>query len=331
MFFESRNIERIRQEIEQAQFIVITTHKSPDGDAIGSSLGLRRILENMGKKAIVVVPDPFPEAFSYLVGEVKDFSLHKIEVEEAISNADLIFCLDYNDLKRIAGVGGLVANSNATKVMIDHHPFPSDEFDILFSSTNTGSTAEMIFHFIEDLDEYHLLDEIAATALFTGILTDTGSFKYGTTATTFSVASSLVQKGAKSEEIQKMIFDRNSVDRLKLNGFAISEKLEIIEDGKVALISLNDQELERFNFKRGDTEGLVNRALSIEGVEVAVFVSSRDGETRLSFRSKNNIKVNTIASENFQGGGHVRAAGGKSNESVEQTVQELKRIMGNYV
>jgi len=331
MFFESRNIERVRQEIEQAQFIVITTHKSPDGDAIGSSLGLRRILENMGKKAIVVVPDPFPDTFSYLEGEVKDFSIQKIEVEEAINNADLIFCLDYNDLKRIAGVGVLVANSNATKVMIDHHPFPSDEFDILFSSTNTGSTAEMIFHFIEDLDEYHLLDEIAATALFTGILTDTGSFKYGTTATTFSVASSLVQKDAKSEEIQKMIFDRNSVDRLKLNGYAISEKLEIIEEGKVALISLNDQELERFNFKRGDTEGLVNRALSIEGVEVAVFVSSRDGETRLSFRSKNNIEVNTIASDNFQGGGHVRAAGGKSNESVEQTVQALKRIMGNYV
>ena len=331
MFFNTNDINRVLAEIEKCSNPVIICHKSPDGDAIGSSLGLRRILENKGKHATVVVPDTYPEVFAYLQGEVLDYSLESEVSIRRIEEADIIFCLDFNDLKRIGGLTPYIQEHKAVKVMIDHHPYPSNEFDILLSSTTTGSTAELVFHLIQDLDEHHLIDRVAATALLTGIITDTGSFKYGTSAVTFSVASSLVGAGAPSEDIQKAIFDQNSLSRLRLNGFAISEKLALHYEGKLAIVWLEEEELKRFDFKRGDTEGLVNQALSIKGVEVAVLITPRDGETRLSFRSKNDVKVNGIASSHFSGGGHERAAGGTSMLPVKQCADEVIEIMVKYV
>ncbi|NND77920.1 MAG: bifunctional oligoribonuclease/PAP phosphatase NrnA [Flavobacteriales bacterium] len=330
MHFKRADIERALKEIENAQKVVIITHRSPDGDAIGSSLGFAKALENWGKEVTVVIPDAYASVFNYLEGNILDHSENTVGAEDAIRSADLLFCLDHNDLKRVGNVREVVDKAIVTKILIDHHPYPSNEFDIMFSSTSYGSTAEMVFHFLDDLDSLHLINEEGATALMTGIITDTGSFKYGTSAITFSVASQLVGKGAKSEDIQKAIFDQNTISRLRLNGYALSEKLEILEDINAAIISLNGDELERFNFQKGDTEGLVNQALSIKGIKMAVFVQDRNGETRLSFRSQDDIEVNKIATENFNGGGHDRAAGGISELSVEETVSKLKEILPNY-
>lgn len=327
MHFNKRNIEKTLGLIKKSNKVVITTHRSPDGDAIGSSLGLARALVNWGKEACVIVPDAYAMVFDYLEGKVIDFSVEKDLAIKKFKEADLLFCLDYNDLKRVAEVKTEVDKMNCTKILIDHHPFPSAEFDILFSDTSFGSTAEMVFHFLDDLKSFHLIDEIAATALLTGIITDTGSFKYGTTAGTFSVASQLVRSGANSLEIQEAIFDQNSLSRMRLNGYALSEKLELLKTIQTAIVSLNGEELERFSYEKGDTEGLVNQVLSLKGVKMAIFVMDRNGETRLSFRSQDDIEVNKIAAEHFNGGGHARAAGGVSKLSVEETVQKLKDIL----
>ena len=327
MHFKREDIAKVLMEIEKSNRVVIVTHRSPDGDAVGSSAGLAGALKNWGKEARVIIPDAYATVFNYIECNVIDHAIDPARAEEEIGKADLIFCLDHNDLKRIGNVKESVEKAAVTKVVIDHHPHPSNEFDIVFSDTSIGSTAEMIFHFLDDLDAFHLIDEECATALMTGIITDTGSFNYGTTAATFSVASQLVRKGAKSQEIQQAIFNQNSLSRMRLNGYALSEKLEVIEYMNAAIVSLNKEELERFNFQKGDTEGLVNQALSIKGIKMAVFVQERNGETRLSFRSQDDIEVNKIAAEHFDGGGHVRAAGGISELSVEDTVEKLKVIL----
>ncbi|MEM7162724.1 MAG: bifunctional oligoribonuclease/PAP phosphatase NrnA [Bacteroidota bacterium] len=331
MFFTRSNIEKARNEIQGAKSIVLTAHKSPDGDALGSALGMKKFLENLGKKVEVILPDEFPRNFAFLPGELLIYDNDQGRAKQIISESDIVFCLDYNNLGRIGDMKEALQNYNGTKILIDHHTFPSDEFDLLFSAPQTGSTCELVFEFIQDLDEYHCIDRDVATCLMTGLITDTGSFRYGTNANTFKVASHLLKEGADIEEIQKKIFDNNSLDSLRLKGYAILEKLELIGNGKIALLGLNENELEQFNYQKGDTEGLVNKALSIAGVEIAVFVSDRKGETRLSFRSKNAVKVNGIASEHFMGGGHEKAAGGRSDHNVADTIEKLKRILPEHV
>jgi phosphoesterase RecJ-like protein len=318
----------------EAQNVVITSHKSPDGDSIGSSLGLYRFLRSLNIDATICHPDPCPNFLDWamrsdvIVNYESDLTL----VEAKMSNADLIFSLDYNGAGRLGdAMGELLSNASAKKIMIDHHLNPDDIFDISVSHPEVGSTSQLIFELI---DASGNLDKITAEMvepLYLGIMTDTGSFRFDSVdARTHEIISKMLQTGLNHTAIHENTFDGNRVDKLKLRGYAISEKLELIPDMKTAIVSLTEAEMERFNFIKGDTEGLVNIALSIEGVEMAAFFAEKDGKIKISFRSKGPA-VNEIAGDHFQGGGHKFAAGGISFDNMDATIALYKSVIPEYV
>jgi phosphoesterase RecJ-like protein len=314
--------------------IVITTHKSPDGDAIGSSLGLLHLLKQLGHKVQIITPNSYAKFLHWLPGndDVITYDGNEIEANKLTSEAELIFLLDFSHLSRIATYADAIKNSNATKVMIDHHQDPDrDIADIIFSNTSACSTAQMVFEVIEDMDMTSYLNKAIAECLYVGIMTDTGSFKYAsTTAKTHHVIAELITAGAENAKIHDLIYDNSSATRIKLLGYCLNEKLRLYPENNAAIISLTDQELKRFEFKKGDTEGFVNYALAIEGIKFATFIAEKDGMVKLSLRSKGNFKVNGIANKYFSGGGHMNASGGISELSVNETITKVETIINEY-
>jgi len=320
-YFWEMNIEEILKNSEK---IVITTHQSPDGDAIGSSLALCGYLKKKGFDVSVVVPDSFPKFLKWMEG-AKDVLVYEQDgnkVEELIASADLIFSLDYNDLKRVGGVGELIANSSAYKAMIDHHLHPSDFADWMCSDTTSCSTAQLIYNFIEDFNDLELIDNQIAEGIYCGIMTDSGSFRFPSVqAKTHLIAADLINRGLNHSKVHELVHDVNTLPKLHLLGFALNEKLKVLPNVPVAVIALSWEELRQFHYKKGDTEGLVNYALSIEGVEMAAFIKEDDNKVKMSFRSKGDIAVNEFSNLYFSGGGHKNAAGGISDVSLEETVE----------
>ena len=252
------------------------------------------------------------------------------KAKKITESAELIFCLDFNTLSRIDTYAPIVESSNALKVLIDHHQQP-DTFDFNFSDTSACSTAQLIFEFLELLGDTDEIDQDIAECLYAGIMTDTGNFRFNSVSSkTHQVVSFLMEKGARNDWVYDKIHDNNSVNRLKLLGYCLSEKMEVMSDLGVAIITLTQEELQRFNFKKGDTEGVVNYALSIEGVNVAAFMVERDGIIKISFRSKGDISVNQLARDHFNGGGHINAAGGAAH-TMEEAITIFKRIIPNYI
>jgi len=320
-YFWEMNIEEILKNSEK---IVITTHQSPDGDAIGSSLALCGYLKKKGFDVSVVVPDSFPKFLKWMEG-AKDVFVYEQDgnkVEELIASVDLIFSLDYNDLKRVGGVGELIANSSAYKAMIDHHLHPSDFADWMCSDTTSCSTAQLIYNFIEDFNDLELIDNQIAEGIYCGIMTDSGSFRFPSVqAKTHLIAADLINRGLNHSKVHELVHDVNTLPKLHLLGFALNEKLKVLPNVPVAVIALSWEELRQFHYKKGDTEGLVNYALSIEGVEMAAFIKEDDNKVKMSFRSKGDIAVNEFSNLYFSGGGHKNAAGGISDVSLEETVE----------
>lgn len=333
--FTKNDITLAKKLIDSSQKIVITSHKSPDGDSIGSSLALYYFLTNYGVNATICHPDKMPYFLSWLPGTdtITTLEQHPNDVKEALSNADLIFCLDYNHPSRIGKMGDLLIKSNAKKIMIDHHQDPDTQFvDILFSDPNNSSTCELIYEFITELGQTDLIDENVGTPMYCGIMTDTGSFRFpSTTSRTHQIISNLIEKGVKNSGVHENTFDTNSISKLKLNGYAIAEKLVIMPNSSVAYISLSNEELKRLNYTKGDTEGLVNVALGINGIKMAVFFKEDEGYVKISFRAKGNTYVNILAKDNFEGGGHVYAAGGKFDGKLEDAIQKFVTVVENYV
>ena len=315
------NIEEI---LKRSKKIVITTHQSPDGDAIGSSLALFGYLVKKGFDVSVVVPDSFPKFLKWMAGTDNIF-IHEYQqnvVEELICEADLIFSLDYNDLTRVGGVGVLIEKSSAYKAMIDHHLNPSDFADWMCSDTSSCSTAQLIYNFIEDFNDLDLIDNQIAEGIYCGIMTDSGSFRFPSVqAKTHLIAADLINRGLNHARIHELVHDVNTLSKLHLLGFALNEKLRVLPEVAVAVIAISSDELSRFSYKKGDTEGLVNYALSLEGVEMAAFIKEDDNKVKMSFRSKGDIAVNEFSSKYFSGGGHKNAAGGVSFTSFEETVK----------
>ncbi|MGV3630792.1 MAG: DHH family phosphoesterase [Bacteroidota bacterium] len=328
-----------KQIIEQAKAsgsILITAHKSPDGDSIGSSLALYHFLTRLGLNASICHPDPAPRYLQWLEGadQILNFEEHREEITAKFQTADLIFSLDYNDPSRLGEqMGELLTNSSAFKVMIDHHLDPAAFADLTMSDTSICSTCQLIHQLITLSGNGNLIDEQTGTALYLGIMTDTGSFRFNSVkAQTHRVVADLLDKGVKHDFIHEQIFDVNTPEKLKLRGFATSEKLVILEDLQTAYISLSEEELERFHHEKGDTEGLVNVALSILGVKIAAFFSERDGEVKISFRSKGSKHpVNKLAGTYFSGGGHANAAGGKFTGKLEDAIARFVQILPEYV
>lgn len=325
--------ESIIAAVKTAKNIVITAHKSPDGDSIGSSLGLKRALDKLPVNVTVCHPDQSPNFLNFLVdaNQILNWDENELEIKAKITEADLIFALDYNDFSRLGEqMGAFVEPFAAKTILIDHHLFPKDNVQILLSDTSCCSTAQLVY----DVLEYgapELIDNFVSEPLYLGIMTDTGSFRFPSVqARTHQILGQMLESGLAHYKIHEAVFDSNTLDRLKLKGFATSEKLELLHNDKIALISLSEEELMRFNYQKGDTEGLVNLALSIEGVGAAIFMYEQDGKIKMSFRGKGEYEVNKIASDHFEGGGHKYAAGGISFESLEDTIAKIKQHIPSY-
>ncbi|MDQ0783371.1 bifunctional oligoribonuclease/PAP phosphatase NrnA [Chryseobacterium sp. W4I1] len=308
--------------------IVILTHYNPDGDAIGSSLGLKHYLTAKGIPAEVIVPNDFPkflkwmpESKKVIIGEYK-----RKYAFELISSADVIFCLDFNSPSRIGILGDWLTRAKAKKILIDHHQQP-ENFDFVYSDTVIPATSQMIYHFIEAMEDEALVNQNIAECLYTGIMTDTGGFRFrSTSATTHRIIANLIEKGADPSVITSNTWDTNTVSRLHLLALVLG-RIEVVNDGTVAVLSLTRNELKEFGFQKGDTEGFVNYGLSIAGVKMAAFFMEDlyDDFIKISFRSKDDVDVNQFSRKYFSGGGHINAAGGKSDESLADTIETFKK------
>ncbi|WP_299250752.1 bifunctional oligoribonuclease/PAP phosphatase NrnA [uncultured Cytophaga sp.] len=326
--------KQIEAAILSAQNIVITAHKSADGDSVGSSLGLLYFIEKLGKKAVVCHPDRAPEFLNFLdLSSIVLMSDEPQKVTEAFQQADLIFCLDYNAVDRVgADMQGLLEAATCEKIMIDHHLNPQDFPNIVVSEITASSTAQLIVELIDQSGNIGLLDAKIGTPLYVGILTDTGSFRFSSVLPrTHEILAKLLAAGVQHHLIHEALNDTNTASRLRLQGFAMSEKMEILEDYHIAIIPLTKEELEKYNYKKGDTDSLANLALSIKGMKAAIVFSERDGIIKISFRSKGKENpVNVFASEHFNGGGHANASGGMSELSVQETLDKMKRLIPEY-
>lgn len=326
--------KEIIESIKNANNIVISSHKSPDGDSIGSSLGLYHFIESLGKKSVVCHADKASLSLTWVEGadDIVSMDEQAEKVTELFNKADLIFCLDYNSADRAGpDIEKLILASTAKKVMLDHHMFPADFCDITISETSVCSASQLIYELIDQSGNKELLNEKIGTPIYLGIMTDTGSFRYPSVQPrTHEILAELLKAGVKHFEVHEKVFDSNTVDRLQLRGYVISEKLELLKDYPLAIMSVTEKELERFNFKKGDTDGMVNVALSIEGVKIAVFFAEKDGQIKISFRSKGDYFVNVLAMENFAGGGHKYASGGISYNSMEDTIALFKSLLPQY-
>jgi phosphoesterase RecJ-like protein len=304
--------------------ILITTHTNPDGDAIGSSLAMYGYLMKKGHDVSIMIPDKDPEFLSWMPfhSSIIVFSDQMELCLEKIDQAEVVFCLDYNGLGRLSGGETPVRNSRAVKILIDHHRDPGQDFNFMISITETSSTSELVYEFIAELGDKDLIDKDIAACIYTGIITDTGSFSYSCNyEKTYLITADLYRKGIDGEQIHHLVYDTYSEERLRLLGYSISEKLVVLNEFHTAYISLSMEDLDRFNYKIGDTEDVVNYALSIGGINLAALFSEREGVVRISLRSKGNLSVNEIARKYFNGGGHVNAAGATSYASLEETVR----------
>ncbi len=329
----AKQIKEVKSLLAKPKNIVIVTHWSPDGDAMGSSLGLYNYLIQLKHKVSVITPNDYPRFLNWLPGNNKviDFSKKGKPAKTLVAKADIIFCLDFNSLKRIDKLGDEVAKSTAIKCMIDHHLMPDDFAKYMLHSVQACSTCELIYEFIQLMGHKKLMNKHIGNCLYTGIMTDTGSFRFpSTTAKTHKIIAALIEAGAENGEIHNRIYDGNSESKLKLLGYSLCEKLNVFQELKTAYFSLTDAEMNKFNYQKGDTEGTVNYALSIEGIRFAAFFAERDGIIKASFRSKGSFDVNVFARKHFSGGGHANAAGGMSELSMEKTLQKFESLLPEY-
>lgn len=326
--------KKVKELLLTPKNIVIVGHKNPDGDAIGSCVGLQQYLNKTRHSATVVMPNDFPAFLKWLPGldELVIFEKELEKTTQLIQQADIIFTLDFNALNRTGDLAPLLEKATCPFVMIDHHQAPDSYAVATYSDTSMSSTCEMVYHFIDALDGEQYMDDSIATLLYTGIMTDTGSFRFAaTTATTHRVIASLIDAGAINYLIHQNIYDVNSPNRMQLLGVALNN-LHIIPEYHTAYITLSQQELDDNDFKKGDTEGFVNYALSIEGVGFAViFIENKqENIVKMSLRSKGEFSVNEFARTHYDGGGHTNAAGGRSLQNLENTVSEFISILPSY-
>lgn len=332
-----KNLAAFKSLISQPKRVVITTHFKPDADALGSSLGLAGFLRKKNHQVSVVTPSDYPDFLAWMPGNSSVLALsnqHPENEQKAavlIQNAEIIFCLDFSSLGRINSLGEMIKKSEAKKVLIDHHLEPEAFADFEQWNTASASTAGLIFELIEELGEKDLIDKDVATCLYSGVMTDTGGFRHNNTRQReFLIASELVKHGADPHKIAQQIYDTNSLERLRLTGYVLSQKLVVLPEYRTAYMTLSQEELKNYGAQTGDTEGLVNYGLSIKGVTMSVLMYDRKEEIKLSFRSLGDFSVNELAKKHFEGGGHRNASGGSSKLSLEDTLKKLLAVLPEY-
>lgn len=328
------NIAALAELLENPKQILITTHHKPDADALGSSLGLAGYLKKKGHQVTVVTPSDYPDFLNWMAGN-EDVIIYSAAndhlVQKLIQQADVIFCLDFSALGRINEMGEYIRQAPAKKVLIDHHLEPENFAEIVFSDTSAAATAELVFEVIRDLGDQDLIDVKIGECLYAGIMTDTGSFRHPSTSRNVHlIIAELLHIGVNTSNIHRLIYDSHTESRLRFLGYVLKDKLTVLREFKTAYIAISAAELKEYDSKTGDTEGLVNFALSMEGVVFAAVIIDRVSAIKISFRSVGDFSVNDFARKHFEGGGHRNAAGGISYLSLDETVRKFVSLLPEY-
>lgn len=320
-------VAAVKQMIEASRKIVITCHKTPDGDALGSSLGLAAVLAGDNKQVQVITPDTPPKLLKFLPGaeNIVIASRYHERAKHLLDNADLVFCMDYNAPMRIDRLEPMLMESGAPRIMIDHHLDPEDFTDVAISSPEESSTCALLYRLLYQMGWSGKIHADAATCIYTGMLTDTGNFSYNSNnPDLYLIIARLLTTGINKDEIYNTVWNTNSVNRLRICGYAIYKRMILLRDYSLALITLNRSELREFDYVKGDTEGLVNKPLSIPGIVWSVFIrEDEDDFVKVSMRSTGDFHVNTICEKLYGGGGHCNAAGGEYHGSIKAAVEKL--------
>ncbi|MCB9169145.1 MAG: bifunctional oligoribonuclease/PAP phosphatase NrnA [Flavobacteriales bacterium] len=327
------SIAVLRDLIGPPHRLVIISHYNPDGDAMGSSLGLAHALRGMGRDVDVVMPNTPPAFLQWMPGypEVVCADRARDRAEQLLRQADVVLCLDFNRMDRVGSLSEVLSKARRP-VLIDHHQDPDMAVEVQFSDTGSSSTSQMVFDVLDALGQTGHIGPEAATCLYTGIMTDTGSFRFpATTPHTHRVAARLLEMGARPHEVHSAVLDNNSMHRLKLLGFMLSQRLTVRDDLGVAVIVLSNSDLERHHFHPGDTEGFVNYGLSVRGVRLSAFFMERGDRIKISLRSIGDLPVNELLAEHFDGGGHVNAAGGQSMKGLQATVDRFMQVLPGFL
>ena len=326
-------LKSLQELLKAPRRIAITTHHDPDGDAIGSSLGLGAVLEKLGHDVQVVLPNGPPEFLKWMPGYdlVIRHDRDAAAAEAAITGSEIVFCLDFNRTHRVKALQPAL-DAARTRVLIDHHLDPAPFATIAICDPSACSTSQLVFDILAAMGHEALIDRDAATCLYAGIMTDTGSFRFNSTIPhTFRVAAKLLDRGVAADRVYNAINDDSSEHRLRLLGFALSERMQVLPDLGVAIFSLGKEDLQRHNYQPGDTEGLVNYGLSIRGIRLSALFTQRKDEVRISLRSIGHLPVDKMTREHFDGGGHANAAGGRSSEPLEAAVDRFKSLLPAFI
>ena len=319
--------------IVRANKVAIITHMSPDGDAIGSALGLYHFLYSLNKEAIVIVPNRYASFFDWMpaISQILIYDETKEQVDQLLPSCDLMILTDFNAISRIDKLKEVVEQFKEKKILIDHHRNPENIADVIISYPTIASTSELVFRLICRMGFFETINHPCATCIYTGMMTDTGAFTFNSNSPEiYFIISELLTKGIDKDEIYNNIYNTYSTDRLRLMGYTLSEKMEVLLEYKTAIITLTNKELKRYNYQEGDTEGFVNLPLSIKGIVFSVLIKENTNNVKLSLRSRGSFPVNQVAATYFHGGGHINAAGGESYDSLMQTVEQLKQVLPLY-
>jgi phosphoesterase RecJ-like protein len=313
--------------------IVLVPHTNPDGDAMGSVLGLRRVLLNAGLKVKIVSPTKYPEFYHWMDGhdEVIVYSHHPKQAASALAESDLLICLDFNQLSRLGDMKPLIESFEGKKILIDHHPYPGNFTDLVISDTTFSSTAELMFSVLQPTEFAQYIDRDAATSFFTGIMTDTGSFDFSVSnPNTFETVAQLTRMGIDQMYIHSKVYDNYSYDRMRLLGFCLSNRMTVFPEYHAACMYITLEDQKAFNFKTGDNEGFVNMPLSIKGIVFSALFTEKSKYIKASFRSKGEFAVNEVSEKYFNGGGHRNAAGGEFYASLSETLALFEKLLPEF-
>jgi bifunctional oligoribonuclease and PAP phosphatase NrnA len=327
---ESRNLGAL---LKKSKNVLILSHYNPDGDAIGSLLAMFHYLVKKGFKTSAVVPNDYPEFLFWMKGtkDIVVFYNNCQKVADLVKNADVIICVDFNDFERIKGLGPLLLASQAKKVLIDHHPNPNGNFLIKIHDTSVSSTAELIYDYIIKTGDKKLLDITIGECIFAGIMTDTGCFSFNSSSpSTYRIVSGLLKLGINKDRIYNLVYDNFSYERMQLMGYCLNEKMVLLPKLYTAFISLTREEMKKFGFKSGDSEGFVNLPFSIKNIFITVLFSEKRDHIRISMRSRGDFAVNEFCEKHFDGGGHKNAAGGETKLGMNEAIQKFRNALESY-
>jgi phosphoesterase RecJ-like protein len=329
-----QHISKLKDAIEKSDRIVILTHYNPDGDAIGSCAAWHDYLLSLGKKSQIILPNDFPQNLKWIKGSetalIANQNLEK--ATEGIIHADLLICNDFQSFSRVDKLEEIAKKSTATKILVDHHVGPEvEQFDLIFGDIERSSTAELVFELITRLTPENPVSTAVSEAIYAGIVTDTGSFSYSCNhKRTFEIVSKLIESKIDVRRIHEEIYSTFSEDRVRLLGHCLTNRLTVLPEFSTAYMYLTQEDLRKYRYSPGDTEGIVHYALSIKGIKFAAFFTERETRIRISFRSKDEIDCNEFAKDYFNGGGHRNASGGNSFENIQETIEKFEKLLPEF-